>query len=86
MGIITDKKGLEGNCCWYVHGSYHARWRAVILLSVHDELEAFRQTMHTIKRRLELLVNLPADKLEKALLQSTARELSTVQESHECSM
>lgn len=40
------------------------------------KLEAFRQTMHMIRRRLELLVNLPADKLEKARLQGTARELS----------
>lgn len=42
-----------------------------------EKLEAFRKTMHAIKRRLELLINLPADKLEKAMLQSTARELST---------
>ncbi|MOA53041.1 Protein ArsC [compost metagenome] len=41
------------------------------------KLEAFRQTMHMIRRRLELLVNLPADKLEKARLQSTARALSS---------
>lgn len=40
------------------------------------KLEAFRQTMHMIRRRLELLVNLPADKLEKARLQGTARDLS----------
>ncbi|MEG1766876.1 MAG: arsenate reductase ArsC [Comamonas sp.] len=40
------------------------------------KLEAFRQTMHMMRRRLELLVNLPADKLEKARLQGTARELS----------
>ena len=38
--------------------------------------EAFRQTVHMLKRRLELLVNLPADKLEKAALQTSARELS----------
>jgi len=38
--------------------------------------EAFRKTLHLIKRRLELLINLPADKLEKALLQTTARELA----------
>lgn len=42
-----------------------------------EKLEAFRKTMHAIKRRLELLINLPTDKLEKAMLQSTARELST---------
>jgi protein-tyrosine-phosphatase len=41
------------------------------------KLEAFRQTMHMIRRRLELLVNLPAQKLEQAALQSTARELSS---------
>lgn len=41
------------------------------------KLEAFRQTMHMIRRRLELLVNLPAQKLEHAMLQSTARELSS---------
>ena len=41
------------------------------------KLEAFRQTMHMIRRRLELLVNLPVQKLEQAVLQSTARELSS---------
>lgn len=45
--------------------------------SEETKLEAFRKTMHMIRRRLELLVNLPADKLEKARLQSTARELSS---------
>lgn len=40
------------------------------------KLEAFRQTMHLMGRRLELLVNLPADKLDKTRLQGTARELS----------
>lgn len=41
-----------------------------------QKLEAFRQTLHAMKRRLELLINLPTDKLAKAMLQSTARELS----------
>lgn len=41
-----------------------------------EKLEAFRKTLHLIKRRLELLINLPSDKLEKALLQTTARELA----------
>ncbi len=40
------------------------------------KLQAFRQTMHLIKRRLQLLIELPADKLQKALLQNTARELA----------
>ena len=38
--------------------------------------EAFRKTLHTIHQRLELLINLPAEKLEKTLLQHTARALS----------
>lgn len=39
--------------------------------------ESFRQTMHQMRQRLELLVNLPAEKLHQAALQNTARELST---------
>ena len=41
------------------------------------KLEAFRQTLHMMRRRLELLVNRPDDKLEKARLQGTARELAS---------
>ena len=41
-----------------------------------QKLEAFRQTLLALKRRLELLTSLPPAKLEKTLLQSTARELS----------
>ncbi len=41
-----------------------------------QKLEAFRQTLHALKRRLELLVSLPAAKLEKTMLQSTARALN----------
>lgn len=44
--------------------------------SDEEKLEAFRKTLHLIKRRLELLINLPADKLAKATLQATARDLS----------
>jgi protein-tyrosine-phosphatase len=39
--------------------------------------EAFRQTLHAIKRRLELLLNLPIEKLQQNLLQETARGLSS---------
>jgi protein-tyrosine-phosphatase len=41
-----------------------------------QKLEAFRHTLLAFKRRLELLVSLPVDKLEKTMLQTTARELS----------
>ena len=42
-----------------------------------EKLEAFRQTLHAIHRRLELLVNLPAASVSKLMLQTSARELST---------
>ncbi len=38
--------------------------------------EAFRQTLLAIRRRLDLLVNLPPEKLAKQLIQNTARDLS----------
>ena len=41
-----------------------------------EKLEAFRKTMYAIKRRLELLCNLPSEKLEQALLQSSVRQLA----------
>jgi protein-tyrosine-phosphatase len=41
-----------------------------------QKLEAFRQTVFALKRRLEILISLPAEKLAKTLLQDTARSLS----------
>lgn len=41
-----------------------------------EKLEAFRKTMHAMKRRLELLTSLPTSKLEKGILQATARDLA----------
>ncbi|RQO83045.1 arsenate reductase ArsC [Acidovorax sp. FJL06] len=41
-----------------------------------QKLEAFRLTLHALKRRLELLVNLPQDKLGAAVLQASARQLA----------
>jgi protein-tyrosine-phosphatase len=41
-----------------------------------QKLEAFRKTLHAIKRRLELFCSLPDAKLEQALLQSSARQLA----------
>ena len=38
--------------------------------------EAFRQTLYALRRRLELLVNLPAQSVDKLLLQSSARSLA----------
>lgn len=41
-----------------------------------EKLEAFRQTLLALKRRLDLLVSLPDAKLEKTMLETTARELA----------
>jgi arsenate reductase (thioredoxin) len=41
-----------------------------------DRLDAFRRTLIAMRRRIELLVNLPADRLEKLALQAHARELA----------
>lgn len=40
-------------------------------------LEAFRHTLHLIKRRLELLINLPDAKIGKNDLQGSARDLAS---------
>ena len=44
--------------------------------SEEHKREAFRLTLLAIKRRLELLVSLPDDKLHAALLQTSARALA----------
>ena len=41
-----------------------------------QKLEAFRQTLHAIRRRLELFISLPAASVTKLMLQTSARELS----------
>ena len=41
-----------------------------------EKAEAFKATLHAIRRRLDLLVNLPADKLEAMAIQQTAKELA----------
>ncbi len=41
-----------------------------------QRLEAFRQTLHAIHRRLELLMALPPGQVDKLILQTKARELA----------
>ena len=41
-----------------------------------QRLEAFRQTMLAIRRRLDLLINLPPERLQKLLLEQSARQLA----------
>ncbi len=44
-----------------------------------QKLEAFRQTLHAIRRRLDLLTALSPEKLEKTVLQSAAHALALAQ-------
>ena len=42
-----------------------------------QKLEAFRQTLLALKRRLELLISLPDAKLARAMLETIARDMAT---------
>jgi len=41
-----------------------------------ERLEAFRKTMHAIRRRLDILINLPAEKLSRHSIESSAQSLA----------
>ena len=41
-----------------------------------QKLVAFRQTLHAMRRRLDLLVNLPPSGVGKLMLQTSARDLA----------
>lgn len=41
-----------------------------------EKLEAFSQTLHLIKRRLDIFINLPMISLNKIVLEKTARDLA----------
>ncbi len=45
-------------------------------MSDEEKLEAFQKTMNLIKRRLDFLISLPPEKLEKMSLQTSARALA----------
>ncbi len=79
--IITVCDNAAGEVCpvWPGHPAT-AHWSYAdpsdVKGSNTEKLEAFRKTMHAIKRRLELFCSLPDAKLEQALLQSSARQLA----------
>jgi arsenate reductase len=79
--VITVCDNAAGEVCPYWPGQpATAHWGYADPSAVEgtdeDRLQAFRHTMYLIQKRLQLLVDLPADKLQKAMLQHTARELS----------
>ncbi|WP_372825755.1 arsenate reductase ArsC [Polaromonas sp.] len=80
--VITVCDNAAGEVCPYWPGQpATAHWGYADPSEVEGDeakkLEAFRQTLHAIHRRLELLINLPADKLERAMVQQTARGLAS---------
>ena len=79
--VITVCDNAAGEVCPYWPGQpATAHWGYADPSAVEgtdaDRLEAFRATLHMIHKRLQLLVDLPADKLQKTMLQLTAKELS----------
>ena len=79
--VITVCDNAAGEVCpfWPGHPAT-AHWGYADPSGVEGDeakkLEAFRQTLLAIHRRLELLINLPADKLERAMVQQAARDLA----------
>lgn len=79
--VITVCDNAAGEVCPYWPGQpATAHWGYADPSAIEgtdvDRLEAFRQTLHAIRRRLDLLVNLPAASVEKLMLQTAARDLS----------
>jgi protein-tyrosine-phosphatase len=79
--IITVCDNAAGEVCpvWPGHPAT-AHWGYADPSEVQgteaQRLEAFRQTLHAIRRRLDLMVALPADKLASDGLQASARQLA----------
>ena len=79
--IITVCDNAAGEVCpiWPGHpATAHWGYADPSAGDASDEvkLQAFAQTLIAIQQRLQLLINLPADKLQAASLQATARELA----------
>ena len=79
--VITVCDNAAGEVCPYWPGQpATAHWAypdpSEVKGSEEQQREAFRQTLHAIRRRLELLVNLPASGVDKLTLQTKARALA----------
>ncbi|MGQ2981642.1 MAG: arsenate reductase ArsC [Polaromonas sp.] len=79
--VITVCDNAAGEVCPYWPGQpATAHWGypdpSEVSGDEAQKLDAFNQTLMAIRRRLDLLVNLPPDKLERAMVQQAARDLS----------
>jgi len=79
--VITVCDDVAGEVCpvWPGHPAT-AHWGypdpAKVQGTDSQKLDAFRQTLHAIGRRLEILVNLPVAGLSKLSLQQSARDIA----------
>ena len=79
--VITVCDNAAGEVCPYWPGQpATAHWGyadpSAIDGSDAQKMEAFRHTLHAIKRRLELLTNLPAASVERLMLEKSARDIA----------
>lgn len=79
--VITVCDNAAGEVCPFWPGQpATAHWGyadpSEVLGSDEVRLEAFKQTLHQIKRRLELFTSLPVASLSKMALETTARDLA----------
>jgi protein-tyrosine-phosphatase len=79
--VITVCDNAAGEVCPYWPGQpATAHWGYADPSALEGDeaqrMEAFRQTLHLIHRRLEIFVNLPMSSLNKVALEKTARELA----------
>ena len=80
--VITVCDNAAGEVCPYWPGQpATAHWGyadpSETVGTDEQKLEAFKQTLHQIKRRLELFTSLPLTSLSKLALEKTARDLAT---------
>ena len=80
--VVTVCDNAAGETCPYWPGQpATAHWGyadpSTVEGSDEDRRQAFRQTLHAMRRRLELLVNLPTGGLDKLMLQTRARDLAS---------
>jgi protein-tyrosine-phosphatase len=79
--VITVCDNAAGEVCPFWPGQpATAHWGyadpSEVVGSDDVKLEAFKQTLHQIKRRLELFTSLPVASLSKMALETTARDLA----------
>ena len=79
--VITVCDNAAGKACPYWPGqpaTAHWGYADPSLTEGSDaqKLEAFRHTLHGLRRRMELLVNLPTSSVDRLMLQTSARELA----------